>query len=331
MARNTIQRPLPQSTSTDEGLVRVHQRLEGLSRGGFWPAGPRHLWTDAFGVVLLLSLFGESGDEERLDEARQLVGQVDRVLGRRRGIRSGERRDRDSQSFQHLSLWVHALERLGRIDPKYQERAVNLVREIHSSFVRPRVGVYSTMKEDLSGPYPGTGFGALEPYLGFVIYRLLAPKELAAEIAELRDLIQGAAAAQGLEEDLALGLILWLTHFFPKEDWALECRSRALATLETMWIDPPGYYCRWPGLRHVRSAVGNYCVSLGLQAAGEDGSHTRSIHRFFGASSGSPSDATDPLTQIMACVSDLPGEFLRHPPVPTVPADDPEDPSPKHT
>ena len=51
-----------------------------------WPNGLRYLWTDAFGVVLLASLHAESGRRQYLDETEWLVGEVDRVLGRPRGL-----------------------------------------------------------------------------------------------------------------------------------------------------------------------------------------------------------------------------------------------------
>jgi hypothetical protein len=41
---------------------------------------------------------------------------------------------------------------------------------------------------------------------------------------------------------------------------------RSLATLDRIWIDPPGYFCRAPGLPQVKFAFTNYGISLGLQA-----------------------------------------------------------------
>ena len=68
-----------------------------------WPNGLRYLWTDAFGVVLPASLHAESGRRQYLDETEWLVAEVDRVLGRPRGIRSGEAPDRGGQYFQAAS------------------------------------------------------------------------------------------------------------------------------------------------------------------------------------------------------------------------------------
>jgi hypothetical protein len=60
--------------------------------------------------------------------------------------------------------------------------------------------------------------------------------------------------------------MLWLGHFFPEEPWAQVQIPRALAMLDRMWIDPPGYFCRAPLLPHAKFAFTNYGVSLGLQA-----------------------------------------------------------------
>ena len=60
-----------------------------------WPNGLRYLWTDAFGVVLLVSLCKHLREQRYLDEAEWLVAEVTRVLGRRRGIRIGEAADRE--------------------------------------------------------------------------------------------------------------------------------------------------------------------------------------------------------------------------------------------
>jgi hypothetical protein len=123
----------------------------------------RYLWTDAFGVVLLVSLYHASGDDRYLDQAEWVVGEVDRVLGRPVGIRIGEASDRDGQYFHYLAMWMFALGRLGVVREHPRERAVALARAIHSRFVVRRVGVIWKMLEELSGPYPGVGSGPSMP------------------------------------------------------------------------------------------------------------------------------------------------------------------------
>jgi len=61
----------------------------------------------------------------------------------------------------------------GRYEPAYRDKGIALARAIHRPFVVPGRGVIWTMKEDLSGPYPGYGFGALDAFDGYVSYRLL--------------------------------------------------------------------------------------------------------------------------------------------------------------
>lgn len=87
----------------------VLQKLDWMRAEGIWPNGLRYLWTDAFGVVLYVSLYAELGEERWLDEAERLVVDVERVLGRRRGLRIGEAPDRDGQYFHYLAMWLFAL------------------------------------------------------------------------------------------------------------------------------------------------------------------------------------------------------------------------------
>jgi hypothetical protein len=71
-------------------VEEVLRRLAWMRGAGIWPNGPRYLWTDAFGVVLLVSLRDELGDDRFVQEAEWVVTEVERVLGRPRGIRIGE-------------------------------------------------------------------------------------------------------------------------------------------------------------------------------------------------------------------------------------------------
>src|SRR6185503_19077009 len=68
----------------------VHGRLAWMREARIWPNGQRYLWTDAFGVVLLVSLWHELHDDRLLRDCEWVVAEVDRVLGRPRGIRIGE-------------------------------------------------------------------------------------------------------------------------------------------------------------------------------------------------------------------------------------------------
>jgi protein-L-isoaspartate(D-aspartate) O-methyltransferase len=220
-------------------------------------------WPDhAFGVVLLVSLCKRLDEQRYLDEAEWLVAEVTRVLGRRRGIRIGEASDRDGQYFHYLAMWMFALARLGDLKPEHRRRGIQLARDVHKAFVIPGRGVIWKMNEDLSGPYPGFGLGALDAFDGYVSYRLLDEHALAAEISEMRSFMDRDYASLSIDQDLGLGMMLWLAHFFPDEPWAKVQIPRALATLDRMWVDPPGYFCRSLQLRQVKFAFTNYGVSL---------------------------------------------------------------------
>jgi hypothetical protein len=136
-------------------------KLAWMRAERIWPNGLRYLWTDAFGVVLLVSLYVELQQRSYLDEAERVVAEVDCVLGRRRGIRIGEAADRDGQYFHYLAIWLYALAVLGRHIPEYKRKGVELVRQIHDRFVVPGRGVIWKMNEDLSGPSPMPGTGSV--------------------------------------------------------------------------------------------------------------------------------------------------------------------------
>jgi hypothetical protein len=292
------------------GIEPVLEKLDWMRARGIWPHGRRYLWTDAFGLTLLVSLYRETGERRFLDDGERLVSDVERVLGRPRGIRIGEAPDRDGQYFHYLAMWIFALGRLGRIFPRYRERAVALVREIHDAFVIPGVGVVWKMKEDLSGAYPGSGIGAIDPFHGYVVYRLIDARALAREVADLEQLVEASYRSLEIHQDLGLGMMLWLTHFFPEEPWAVVQRARSLEILDALWIDPPGYFCRQPGAERVKFAFTNYGVALGLEAVGEHPGRVRRVIDFFEEYRSGDEYDTDPITHVMGCVALFPGEFL---------------------
>ena len=67
-------------------VEKVLSKLDWMREQRIWPNGMRYLWTDAFGVVLLVSLYHELRRNEFLDGAEWIVAEVERVLGRRRGF-----------------------------------------------------------------------------------------------------------------------------------------------------------------------------------------------------------------------------------------------------
>jgi hypothetical protein len=288
----------------------VKQKLQWMAEREIWPNGLRYLWTDAFGLVLYLSLYGETGEDSYLRSAEQLVSDVYRVLGRRRGLRIGEEADRDGQYFHYLAMWIYALTCLGRIDGAYRAEAVRLVKDIHAAFVIPGVGVIWKMQEDLSAPYPGYGLGSMDAYDGYVAYKLLAPDLLSEEIEEMSQLVDATYPSLDIDQDLGLGMMLWLCHFFPSEDWAAHQKARCLGQLDGLWVEPPGYFCRQSGWRAMKFAFTNYGVSVGLQAVDRWPERVGSLNAFFETYRSGDEYDTNAITHVMACSSHFPGLFL---------------------
>jgi hypothetical protein len=291
-------------------ITYVLDKLSWMRAERIWPNGQRYTWTDAFGVVLLASLYAETGKTPFLDEAEWVVSEVDRVLGRPRGIRIGEAPDRDGQYFHYLAMWLYALSVLARHVPAYRHKGIDLVRHIHGAFVVRGRGVVWKMKEDLSAPYPGFGFGALDAFDGYVSYRCLDEQALAREIADMKALIDATAPSLTITQDLGLGMMLWLTHFFPKEDWAVAQRRRGLAVLERMWRGD-GYFCREPDLPNVKFAFTNYGVSVGLQAVDAMAERVPRLNVFFDRYRSGDEYDREAITHVMACSSHFPGYLIR--------------------
>jgi hypothetical protein len=87
--------------------------------------GLRYLWTDALGLVLLVSLHRRLGEAHYLDEAEWLVAEVS-ACSDARGIRIGEAPDRDGQYFHYLAMWLFPLALLGALDADYRRRGIAL-------------------------------------------------------------------------------------------------------------------------------------------------------------------------------------------------------------
>ncbi len=104
-----------------------------------------------------------------------------------------------------------------------------------------------------------------------------------------------------ITQDLGLGMMLWMTCFFPEERWARVHRERSLAILDRMWIDPPGYFCRELGMPSVKFAFTNFGVSLGLQAVEAWPERVARLNSFFEAYRSGDEYDTDAITHVMAC------------------------------
>ena len=152
----------------------VLAKLAFMRSERIWPNGLRYLWTDAFGLVLLVSLYEALKEQRFLDEAVQLVADVERVLGRQ-ARHPHRRRARPRRPIFPLSRHVALCPCpcSGATSRPTGRRASPWRATSTAPFVVPGRGVIWKMKEDLSGPYPGYGFGALDAFDGYVSYRLL--------------------------------------------------------------------------------------------------------------------------------------------------------------
>jgi hypothetical protein len=63
-----------------ETVAKVLKKLDWMREQSIWPNGMRYLWTDAFGVVFLVSLYRHLSWNKFLDEAEWVVAEVERVL-----------------------------------------------------------------------------------------------------------------------------------------------------------------------------------------------------------------------------------------------------------
>jgi hypothetical protein len=126
----------------------------------------------------------------------------------------------------------------------------------------------------------------------------------------MRALIEATAASLTITQDLGLGMMLWLTHFFSGEDWAVVQRRRSLAVLDRMWRED-GYFCREPDLPHVKFAFTNYGVSVGLQAVEAMTERVPRVNSFFDHYRSGDEYDHEAITHVMACSSHFPGYLIR--------------------
>jgi len=126
----------------------------------------------------------------------------------------------------------------------------------------------------------------------------------------MRALIEATAASLTITQDLGLGMMLWLSHFFPEEDWAVVQRRRSLAVLNRIWRQD-GYFCREPDLPQVKFAFTNYGVSVGLQAVEAMPERVLRLNSFFDHYRSDDEYDREAITHVMACSSHFPGYLIR--------------------
>jgi hypothetical protein len=150
----------------------------------------------------------------------------------------------------------------------------------------------------------------MDAFDGYVSYKLLSETELAREIAEMRAIMEQQYGSLRIDQDLGLGMMLWLTHFFPHEDWAVVQRELSLAALDFLWTDPPGFFARASYARDMRIAFANYGVSIGLQSQDVWPERVRALNDYFETYRSGDEYDREAITHVMACCSHFPGAFV---------------------
>jgi hypothetical protein len=105
-------------------------------------------------------------------------------------------------------------------------------------------------------------------------------------------------------------MMLWLACFFPQENWAKVQTRRAIAALDRLWIDPPGFFGRATHARLIRIAFANYGVALGLQAVDRWPERVDRLNDYFERYRSGDEYDREAITHVMACTAHLPGRFL---------------------
>jgi hypothetical protein len=206
-------------------------------------------------------------------------------------------------------MWMYALSVMARFDPIYRTMGVDLVKQTHDKFIAPGHGVIWKMKEDLSAPYPGIGFGAMDALDGYVSYRCLDEDALRDEIEDMKYLVDRTMPDAVITQDLGLGMMLWMTSQFPDAEWAQIQKPRCLDILDHLW-QPAGYFSRGPGMPDTKFAFTNYGVSLGLQAVEATPERVERLNAYFDSYRSHDHYDREAITHVMACTSHFPGLMI---------------------
>lgn len=256
----------------------------------------RYLWTDAFGVVNLITLFEATTAQRYLTLARRLVQTVHDVLGRTRdgsarlpgatdeeplrgGLRIGKMdasgSDGDGQYHHYLTLWMFALNRLSWAtgDASLNDLAIQLARSIHPRFVlrsSDRLKMVWKISTDMQRVLVPSE-GHLDAATGHAVYRMI--QEAAArqgrkaqllkqEISDYEEIMMSRKGSLDPSGDpLDLGMGLWIAHFCQGEDWADAFTEEALELADQIFDD---------GDASRRLAFREFGACLGVQCVGAD-------------------------------------------------------------
>lgn len=223
----------------------------------------RYLWTDAFGLVNLITLSKETSSPKYLTLAKRLAATVHDILGRTRdgltrlpgatdekplagGLRIGKLSasgsDGDGQYHHYLTLWMFALNRLSIAtdDSKYNDLAIQLEKSIHPRFVFRRSSSDLRMVWKISMDMQlvlVASEGHLDAATGYVVCKLLRRTAenqgcgascLDKEMDEYSQIMNRKGKLSPSSDTLDLGMGLWMCHFFKDEPWAADLSDKGL-------------------------------------------------------------------------------------------------------
>jgi hypothetical protein len=255
-------------TRFKEAMQSVYGPFETFthSQAASWTPPPksgghrgRYLWTDAFGVLNLLTLHHATSSPTYLTLAKSLVHSVHNTLGRTRdgtarlpgatdsepltgGLRIGkvdeEGRDGDGMYHHYLTLWMFALNRLAIAtnETEWNDLAIELAKAIHPKFLVLGTGGEKRLVWKISVDMKKVlvlSEGHLDAATGFVVFRLLQERAgkavLEEEIEEYKELMMREGKLSASTDMLDLGMALWICHFFAgEEEWATELGRKCL-------------------------------------------------------------------------------------------------------
>lgn len=307
----------------------------------------RYLWTDAFGVVNLLTLYKETSNPTFLELAKSLVRTVHDVLGYTRdgrsrlpgatdeeplggGLRIGKMEeggmDGDGQYHHYLTLWMFALNRLAVAagEKGWNDLAVQLAVAIHPHFVyrstSRRLGMVWKVSMDLKSVLVGSE-GHLDGATGYVVYTLLRstathfdPQAMVLD-KELKDYqeIMTRDGKRGLapsSDTLDLGMGLWMCHIARSEDWAQTLGAESLVVARRI-IDPDLGVMARPAGRRLAFREFGFCLGVWCYGAGEEVTEgTRGLVGFwrgYAEGEGDKGDDLRPISLVMYAAALKPG------------------------
>ncbi len=230
----------------------------------FHEQSTRYLWTDAYGVLSLLSLYEETKDVHYRTLAETLVNDTHAELAHKRhlnewldgasedhptmaGLRIGKeedegRPDGDGQYFHYLTKWVYALLKLSEVSKKHpyllwaQELALN-ARDAFVYFNQGEPSMVWKISMDQSKPLTSSQ-GNLDPFDGWVTLQLLRNKKDSPELQEamvpFQMMVDRCIPFFNTSDPLDCGEALWLAHFFPSETWSQVMHDRCLLAVDQM-------------------------------------------------------------------------------------------------